>query len=111
MRRDEALKVLSEHKSELRQKFGVKSIAIFGSTARGEVTPQSDIDVLVGFNPLAAPSLLDFIHLKHFLSDKLNGKVDLVERRSLIPLAARRHPRRVRRCLIAYGGLGSRTFP
>ena len=85
MRRDEALKVLSEHKSELRQKFGVKSIAIFGSTARGEVTPQSDIDVLVEFNPLAAPSLLDFIHVKHFLSDKLNGKVDLVERRSLIP--------------------------
>ena len=85
MRRDEALKVLSEHKSELREKFGVKSIAVFGSTARGEVTSQSDVDVLVEFDPIAAPSLLDFIHLKHFLSDELNGEVDLVEKNSLIP--------------------------
>ena len=30
-------------------------------------------------------SLLDFIHLKHFLSDELNGNVDLVEKNSLIP--------------------------
>ena len=85
MRRNEALKVLSEHKSELREKFGVKSIAIFGSTARGDVTSQSDVDVLVEFDPIAAPSLLDFIHLKHFLSDELNGEVDLVEKNSLIP--------------------------
>ena len=85
MKREEAIKVLSNHKPELRQKFGVKSIAIFGSTARGEVTSQSDIDVLVEFDPVAAPSLLDFIHLKHFLSDELNGKVDLVEKNSLIP--------------------------
>ena len=85
MRRDEAIKVLSEHKEELRRKFGVKSIAIFGSTARGDVTPQSDIDVLVEFDPESAPSLLDFIHLKQYLSDEMNGKVDLVERRSLIP--------------------------
>ena len=85
MKREEAIKVLSNHKAELRQKFGVKSIAIFGSTARGEVTSQSDIDVLVEFDPVAAPSLLDFIHLKHFLSDELNGKVDLVEKNSLIP--------------------------
>ena len=85
MRRDEALKVLSEHKAELREKFGVRSIAVFGSTARGEVTSQSDIDVLVEFDPIAAPSLLDFIHLKHFLSDELNGEVDLVEKNSLIP--------------------------
>ena len=85
MRRDEALKILSEHKAELRERFGVKSMAIFGSTARDEVTSQSDIDVLVEFDPLVAPSLLDFIHLKHFLSDELNGKVDLVEKNSLIP--------------------------
>ncbi len=85
MRRDEALKVLFEHKAELREKFGVRSIAVFGSTARGEVTSQSDIDVLVEFDPIAAPSLLDFIHLKHFLSDELNGEVDLVEKNSLIP--------------------------
>ena len=41
--------------------------------------------MLVEFNPIAAPSLLDFIHLKHYLSDELNGEVDLVEKNSLIP--------------------------
>ena len=39
MRRDEALKRLSDHKDDLREKFGVTSIAIFGSTARDEARP------------------------------------------------------------------------
>ena len=39
MRRDQALKILADHKRELREKFGVTSIAIFGSTARDEAKP------------------------------------------------------------------------
>ena len=39
MRRDHALELLSDHKTELREKFGVTSIAIFGSTARDEARP------------------------------------------------------------------------
>ena len=39
MRRDQALEILSDHKDELRDKFGVTSIAIFGSTARDEARP------------------------------------------------------------------------
>ena len=39
MRRDQALKILSDHKDDLREKFGVTSIAIFGSTARNEAKP------------------------------------------------------------------------
>ena len=68
MQRDEALRLLSDRKAELRQRFGVNSIAIFGSTARDEAGPNSDIDVLVEFDPVFAPSLLDFINVKHFLT-------------------------------------------
>ena len=39
MRRDQALRILTEHKDDLREKFGVTSIAIFGSTARDEARP------------------------------------------------------------------------
>ena len=39
MRRDQALRILTDHKDHLREKFGVTSIAIFGSTARDEATP------------------------------------------------------------------------
>lgn len=85
MDRDEALRLLSDQKVEIRRRFGVKSIALFGSTARGEAGPDSDIDVLVEFEPSATPSLLDFIDLKHFLSDELNTGVDLVDRRTIIP--------------------------
>ena len=66
------LRLLSEHNSELRHQFGVKSIAVFGSTARNEVGPESDMDVLVEFDPAFEPSLLDFINLKHYLSDTMN---------------------------------------
>ena len=47
MQREQALKILSNHKIELRHKFGVKSIAIFGSTARNEARSDSDVDILV----------------------------------------------------------------
>ena len=39
MRRDQALRILSDHKDDLRDRFGVTSIAIFGSTARDEAKP------------------------------------------------------------------------
>ena len=85
MQRDEVLRILTEQKPELQKRFGVKSIAIFGSTARNEAGPDSDVDVLVEFDPVFEPSLLDFINLKHYLSDMMNVPVDLVERGSIIP--------------------------
>ena len=85
MRRDEALRILKEFKPELQRRFGVDDIALFGSTVRDEAGPHSDVDVLVEFDPNFEASLLDFIHLKHFLSDEMNAQVDLVHRKTLIP--------------------------
>jgi predicted nucleotidyltransferase len=49
MRRDEALAILTAHQEELKE-YGVKSLAIFGSVARDEARPDSDVDLLVEFS-------------------------------------------------------------
>lgn len=85
MRREEAIRILREYKPELQRRFGVESIALFGSTVRDEASPDSDVDVLVEFAPDFEASLLDFIDLKHFLSDEMDAQVDPVHRKTLIP--------------------------
>ena len=57
--------------------------SIFGSFARGEDTPESDIDLLV--EPSEDSSLLDIIHLKNELEDFLGGKVDVITYNSVNP--------------------------
>ena len=82
MDRDEILQVLRDHQAELRA-MGVKSLAIFGSVARGEATPESDVDVLVEFD---GPATFDrFMETKFFLEDLLGCSVDLVTRQALKP--------------------------
>ena len=76
---------LAEHKEELRQKYKIKEIGIFGSYVRGEQKKQSDIDILVEFEETADLSLLDFIGIENYLSDVLGIKVDLVENHTLKP--------------------------
>ena len=82
---DEIRKTLSEHKSELRQKYTVKEIGVFGSYVRGEQRRKSDVDILVEFEESSTLSLLDFIGLENHLSDVLGVKVDLVEKHTLKP--------------------------
>jgi predicted nucleotidyltransferase len=76
MKRDEALKLLQEHKAELAYRFGVKRLALFGSTARDEARDDSDVDMLVGFSRPA--TFNGYFDLKFFLEDLLGREVDLV---------------------------------
>ncbi len=76
-------KTLRKHLSDLRERYGVQSFALFGSYARGEHDPDSDIDVLVSFDD--PPGLLAFIDLEDELSDLLGRPVDLVVKNSLKP--------------------------
>jgi len=78
-------KKLEELKPVLKDQFKVKSIGIFGSYARGEEGKGSDLDILVDFEEEAELSLLDFIRLENYLSERLGVKVDLVEREALKP--------------------------
>jgi uncharacterized protein len=60
------LETLQQYRSELKT-FGVKSLALFGSVARGEDRPDSDLDILVEFDqPIG---LFNFIRLKHRLGN------------------------------------------
>jgi hypothetical protein len=82
MRRDQVLKTLSAHRDELRSRYGVKSLALFGSVARGESGPESDVDLLVEFE---RPIGLRFFELIDHLEDLLGCSVDLGTPRSLKP--------------------------
>jgi predicted nucleotidyltransferase len=82
MGRNEILQILNDHKAELKR-FGVGSLALFGSTARDEAGTDSDVDILVEFD--GAPSFGRFMDLKFYLEDLLGCPVDLVTRRALKP--------------------------
>ena len=72
---EEVKRIIDVYRKELEEKFKVKNIAIFGSYARGEQTPQSDIDIIVEFKE---PVGMLFIHLADFLEEILGIKVDLL---------------------------------
>lgn len=68
---------------ELRERFAVDTLEVFGSRVRSDAGHESDIDVLVTFTE--TPDLLTFIALENELSERLGAPVDLVMRRSLKP--------------------------
>ena len=84
MNRQDVIETLSRHKAELRQQFGLATVALFGSLARGEGTPASDIDLLVEFDkPI---TLFDLVALEQRLETLLGvRKVDVVLRDSIFP--------------------------
>lgn len=82
MQRNEALAILASHQDELRS-LGVKSLALFGSVARDEAGPDSDVDLLVEFeNPVG---LFAFARLQRHLEELLGREVDLGTPNSLRP--------------------------
>jgi predicted nucleotidyltransferase len=82
MERDEILRLLRERQPQMRA-LGVKSLALFGSVAREESTPASDIDVLVEFE---SPATFDaYMETRFFLEDLLGLQVDLVTPQALRP--------------------------
>ena len=71
----EILSILARHKPELRGRFGVRELAIFGSYARGEATPVSDVDILVA---LERPLGWEIVDLRDYLEALLGLPVDLL---------------------------------
>jgi len=79
MTKEYILNFLKAHKEELKHKYQVKKIGLFGSYARDEATPESDIDIIVDM-----PSSFDnFFDLKYFLEDAFNKSVDLGKLKNL----------------------------
>jgi predicted nucleotidyltransferase len=71
--------------AELCRHYQVRELAVFGSAARGELRPGSDIDFLVEFLPEARIGLIGFAGLMNRLSELLGRKVDLVSKQGLKP--------------------------
>jgi predicted nucleotidyltransferase len=96
MRRDEALRLLAEHRAEL-DGMGVKSLALFGSVARDEAGPESDIDVLVDIRRPMGLFGFSAIHLR--LEEIFGCRVDLVTEAGMRP----RYYERIVRDLVHVG--------
>ena len=72
--------------SDLCGRYCVRELSLFGSAARGEMRPDSDIDILVEFLPDSSIDLVDYAGLMLDLSQLLGRKVDLVSKNGLKPL-------------------------
>ncbi len=80
---DEIKDILNKHRDELREKYKITEIGIFGSYIRAEQKKESDLDVLVEFSEPV--SLLDLIGAENYISDLIGRKVDLVPREDIRP--------------------------
>lgn len=74
------LAVLRRERDRLFAKYGLKSMAVFGSATRDDFTPESDVDIMVEFN---RPIGIEFIDLADELESLVQRKVDLVTRGSI----------------------------
>ena len=86
--KEELLAVLRTALPNLRQRWPIRSLALFGSVARGEATPASDLDILVEFE--RPVGLSAFIALEASLAGLTGRRVDLVSRAALKPHIGRR---------------------
>lgn len=84
MQKADAIRTLRDHAADLRAR-GVVSLALFGSTVRGEARPDSDVDVLIDLPEDHDLTLIDLIDLRDYLSDLLRAPADLSIRRNLRP--------------------------
>ncbi|MBV8739567.1 MAG: nucleotidyltransferase family protein [Alphaproteobacteria bacterium] len=84
MDRQEILAKLRENETALRAR-GVSHAAVFGSRARGDNRADSDIDIMVEFDPAAHVTVFNYAGLKDYIASLFDGPVDVVSREGLKP--------------------------
>ena len=72
---NEYLQLLKDNKAMKAMQYGISSIGIFGSVARGEHTEGSDVDICVDLN---TPSLFYMVHIKEELQQLFGNPVDII---------------------------------
>ena len=83
MKRSKVVSILNKHRKVLTERYGVKSLALFGSVARDEATSASDVDLLVDFD--RPVGLFGLFALQDYLETILGCSVDLGTPNSLKP--------------------------
>ncbi|MGA7878236.1 MAG: nucleotidyltransferase family protein [Desulfoferrobacter sp.] len=76
MKKEKIIEILKSNRALL-EEFHVRSLSVFGSIVRGESDPESDVDILVEFEPGADIGLFEFIRLRDALSDLIGMPVDM----------------------------------
>ncbi len=84
MDREQIIATLRAHEKELRHR-GVQHAALFGSLARGESGPTSDIDLLIELEPDAPIDLFEYVGITHYLADLFPTRVDVANLSKLKP--------------------------
>jgi uncharacterized protein len=84
MNKQAILDRLRENERALRAR-GVVHAALFGSRARGDNGPDSDIDIMIDIEPEAHVSVYDYVGLKDYIASLFEGPVDVVNREGLKP--------------------------
>jgi len=79
----EIIEILRDHREELKKKYKIEEIKIFGSYVRGEQKESSDIDLIVKFREI--PTLIEFVRIQEELERILGIKVDLLTEESISP--------------------------
>ena len=84
MKTEDALAILRRNEGDLRAR-GVRRAALFGSVARGDNRPDSDIDIMIEIEPAARITVYDYVGLKEYIASLFDGPVDVVSRDNLKP--------------------------
>lgn len=74
---EEIKNILNKNKEFLKNKFNAVNFLLFGSYAKGEQTPESDIDLLVEFDPSKNVDMFDFLDLQEYLEELFGKNIDL----------------------------------
>ena len=74
---DRIMRILKDHKEELKRRFCLKKIGVFGSYTREEQTPESDIDIYVEFD-MKNLTFDKYLELIDYLEKLLGRKIDLI---------------------------------
>src|SRR2546421_603292 len=82
MNAQDALVTLRRYESALRAR-GIRHAAVFGSTARGENQPDSDLDIVIDLDPEMRMTVFDYVGLKEYIAGLFEGPVDVVSREGL----------------------------
>jgi uncharacterized protein len=81
---DDAVAILRRYEGALRAR-GIRHAAVFGSVARGDNRPDSDLDILVEFEPEAEGSIYEYMRVKDYIAGLFEGPVDVIDRDALKP--------------------------